>query len=136
MHRSLAGNLESCWRRNPPMFKGQFSGRPELSKHAHVCVGLARTTLRRTCACRHLFRRAVVRTKANPKGPCTHIAYTWAPKYLNREYILRPMYILCEYIDPQGKKPRILNAPLSQTAFAAPHDHLEEHILHVVLCLG
>ena len=39
--------------------------------------------------------------EADPKGPCTHIAYTLAAKYL-RGTTLRPMYILFRYMDPKA----------------------------------
>ena len=29
-----------------------------------------------------------------PKGPCTHIAYTWAPKYLNTDYMKAHVYTI------------------------------------------
>ena len=32
----------------------------------------------------HLTRLEVV---SSPEGPCIHIVYTWALKYLNRDYI-------------------------------------------------
>ena len=35
-----------------------------------------------------------------PKGPCTQIVYTFAPKHLCRENFLRPKYILFEHMDP------------------------------------
>ena len=31
---------------------------------------------------------------ANAKGPCTHIAYTLVPKYLNRDYMKANVYTI------------------------------------------
>ena len=31
-------------------------------------------------------------------GPCTHIAYTWAPKYLNRDYLKANVYTIQYYM--------------------------------------
>ena len=39
----------------------------------------------------------------NPKGPCTQIVHTLAPKYLYLGTTLRPKYILFGYMDPWGK---------------------------------
>ena len=36
-----------------------------------------------------------------PKGPCTQIAYTLAPKYLDRDYFKAEVYTtVFEYMDP------------------------------------
>ena len=36
-----------------------------------------------------------------PKGPCTQIVYTLAPKYLYRDYFEAKVYLF-GYMDPQG----------------------------------
>ena len=45
----------------------------------------------------------------SPKGPCTQIVYTWAPKYPNRDYFKAKVYLL-GYMDPSiqalGGRPR------------------------------
>ena len=45
-----------------------------------------------TAACGLSFILVIARRIANPKGPCTHIAYTLGPMYLYREYFKANVY--------------------------------------------